>query len=119
MPKTPTATATKFSPSANSRMPSVKRGVPVIDVGADQAEQQAEHHHGERLDDRAMRQRDRRDEADDHQREIFGRAELAARSPVSGGAKSATRKVATVPAKNEPIAAVASAAPARPLRAIW
>ena len=38
---------------------------------------------------------------------------------VSGGAKTATRKVATVPAKNEPIAAMASAAPARPLRAIW
>ncbi len=28
MPKTPTATATKFNPSAYSRMPSVKRGVP-------------------------------------------------------------------------------------------
>ena len=27
-PNTPTATATKFSPSAYSRMPSVKRGVP-------------------------------------------------------------------------------------------
>ena len=38
---------------------------------------------------------------------------------VSGGANRATRKVETVPAKNEPIAAVASAAPARPLRAIW
>ena len=38
---------------------------------------------------------------------------------VSGGANSATRNVETVPAKNEPIAAIASAAPARPLRAIW
>jgi hypothetical protein len=38
---------------------------------------------------------------------------------VSGGAKMATRKVETVPAKNEPIAAMARAAPARPLRAIW
>ncbi|MHC2483065.1 hypothetical protein ACVIKP_004856 [Rhizobium leguminosarum] len=28
-PKTPTASATKFSPSAYSRIPSVKRGVPV------------------------------------------------------------------------------------------
>jgi hypothetical protein len=38
---------------------------------------------------------------------------------VSGGAKSATSKVATVPAKKEPMAAMASAAPARPFRAIW
>ena len=37
---------------------------------------------------------------------------------VSGGAKIATRKVATVPAKNDPSAATASAVPARPLRAI-
>src|SRR6478752_7359370 len=38
---------------------------------------------------------------------------------VRGGAKTATRKVETVPAKNEPRAAIARAAPARPLRAIW
>ncbi len=37
----------------------------------------------------------------------------------SGGAKAAISMVATVPAKNEPMAASASAAPARPLRAIW
>ena len=37
----------------------------------------------------------------------------------SGGAKSAINKVQTVPAKNEPIAAIARAAPARPWRAIW
>lgn len=36
----------------------------------------------------------------------------------SGGAASASRRVETVPAKNEPIAAVASATPARPFRAI-
>ena len=36
----------------------------------------------------------------------------------SGGAKPAIRKVAMVPAKNEAIAATASAAPARPFRAI-
>ena len=40
-------------------------------------------------------------------------------SSVSGGAKAATIMVATVPAKNEPRPAAASAAPARPLRAIW
>jgi hypothetical protein len=40
-------------------------------------------------------------------------------SLVSGGAKAATTSVPTVPAKNDPSAAVASAVPARPLRAIW
>jgi hypothetical protein len=37
----------------------------------------------------------------------------------SGGAATASTSVATVPAKNEPNAAVASAGPARPCRAIW
>ena len=37
----------------------------------------------------------------------------------SGGAKTARTRVATVPAKNDPSAAVASAAPALPCRAIW
>ena len=37
----------------------------------------------------------------------------------SGGAATAMMTVATQPAKNEPIAAVASAGPARPCRAIW
>ena len=37
----------------------------------------------------------------------------------SGGAKAATTIVANVPAMNEPRAAMASAVPARPLRAIW
>ena len=38
--------------------------------------------------------------------------------PVSGAPSAATSTVATQPAKNEPRAAMASAAPARPLRAI-
>ena len=36
-----------------------------------------------------------------------------------GGANRASTTVATVPAKNDPSAAVASAGPARPWRAIW
>ena len=36
-----------------------------------------------------------------------------------GGAKAASRKVATVPAKKEPMAAMDRAAPARPRLAIW
>ena len=37
----------------------------------------------------------------------------------SGGANAAISIVAKVPAKNEPSAAIASALPAWPLRAIW
>ena len=37
----------------------------------------------------------------------------------SGGPASAISSVPKVPAKNEPIAAMASAGPARPCRAIW
>ncbi len=59
-----------------------------VDVGADEAEQQAEHDHRQRLDDRAVRQRDRRDQADDHQREILGRRRISARSP-SAAARTA------------------------------
>ena len=40
-------------------------------------------------------------------------------SSVSGGANAAMTTVATQPAKNDPRPAAASAAPARPLRAIW
>ena len=47
-----------------------------IDVGADQAEQQAEEHHGDRLDDRAAGQHDRGHEAQRHQRAVVGRPEL-------------------------------------------
>jgi hypothetical protein len=43
------------------------------------------------------------------------RSAIAAR----GGPKAAIRKVATVPAKNEPTADVVRATPARPCRAIW
>ena len=39
--------------------------------------------------------------------------------PVSGGAKAATTSVPTVPAKKDASAAVASALPACPRRAIW
>ena len=40
-------------------------------------------------------------------------------SSVIGSAKAASSNVPTQPAKNEPSAAIHSAAPARPLRAIW
>ena len=40
-------------------------------------------------------------------------------SSASGGPATAIKSVPTVPAKNEPMAAMASAGPARPWRAIW
>ena len=47
-----------------------------------------------------------------------GEPNLSATS-ASGGPNSAISSVPTVPAKNEPMAAIASAGPARPCRAIW
>ncbi len=47
-----------------------------------------------------------------------GAANCSATS-ASGGPNSAISSVPTVPAKNEPMAAMASAGPARPWRAIW
>ena len=43
----------------------------------------------------------------------------ASASLVRGAPRTAIRTVATQPAKNEPIAAIASAGPARPCLAIW
>ncbi|MHC2890938.1 hypothetical protein ACVIU4_002092 [Bradyrhizobium barranii subsp. barranii] len=43
----------------------------------------------------------------------------ASASFVSGAPRTAIKTVATQPAKNEPIAAIASAGPARPCLAIW
>ena len=47
-----------------------------IHVGADEAEQDAEAHHGDGLDERAARQHNRGDETEHHQREIIRRTEL-------------------------------------------
>ena len=47
-----------------------------VDVGADQPKEEPEHDHGKRLEDRAVRERDRRDQAENHEREVLGGAEL-------------------------------------------
>ena len=47
-----------------------------LDVGADDADRQAEHRHGDALERRAARQRRAREQAQQHQRADFGRAEL-------------------------------------------
>ncbi len=51
-------------------------------------------------------------------REKYSAAPNCCARMVSGGANIAISTVATEPAKNEPIAAIASAGPARPWRAI-
>ena len=51
-------------------------GVAGVDVGADEPQQHAEQNHAERLEHRAARQHDGKDEAQRHQREIVGRREL-------------------------------------------
>ena len=56
-----------------------------LDVGADQPEQQAQHDHGEGLEQRAAGQRHRGDQAQHHQREVFRRAELEAPPPPAAG----------------------------------
>ncbi len=52
-------------------------------------------------------------------KEKYSGARNFSASSDSGGLAIAMMKVATVPANSEPSAAIASAAPARPLRAIW
>ena len=51
-----------------------------IEILPDHPEQQAEHDHRQRLQNRAVRQRDRGDEAEHDQREIFRRPELQRRA---------------------------------------
>ena len=54
-----------------------------VDVLADHAEEQAEHDHRQRLEDRAVGEGDRGDEAEDDQREVLGRPEVE-RGPGEG-----------------------------------
>ena len=46
-----------------------------FEIGADHRQQQAEHDHGDRLEHRALRQHDRKDQTEHHEREVFGRPE--------------------------------------------
>jgi hypothetical protein len=52
-------------------------------------------------------------------RATYSAGPKASAASAKGGANSATITVATVPAKNDPSAAVARAGPARPWRASW
>ena len=116
MPKMPTATETKLMPRVELEEAEGEARRAGVDVLADHAEQEAEHDHRERLEDRAVRQRDRGDRGRARSARNTRAAPKFSAARASGGAASARTKVATVPAKNEPSAAVASAGPAWPLR---
>ena len=49
---------------------------PRVHVGSDESHQQPEDDHRHRLEQRAVRENDRADQAEDHQREVFRRPEL-------------------------------------------
>ena len=46
-----------------------------FEIGADHRQEQAKDDHGDRLEHRALRQHDRKDQAENHQREVLGRPE--------------------------------------------
>ena len=75
-PNRPIATLTTPMPSVSSGTPKAKRATPELTSVPTMPEQQAEHDHRDRLEQRAVRQHDGADQAQHHQREVFGRAEL-------------------------------------------
>ena len=117
MPNMPMASATKLDAVRQFRDAEGEALLAGLHVGADQAERHAQRHHADRLHYRALREHGRDDEAQQHQREVSAGPKDSA-TWVSSGPEPATKIVATEPAKKEPSAEVASAAPARPLRAI-
>jgi hypothetical protein len=66
----------KPMPSVSSGMSKAEARHAGVHVGAHQSQQQAQHDHGDRLEQRARGQHHGADQAQDHQREVFGRAEL-------------------------------------------
>jgi hypothetical protein len=57
------------------RQPKAIARDPRIDVGPDEAENQAEHDHAEGVQQRALRKHEGGDESEHHQGEVFGRTE--------------------------------------------
>ena len=99
--------------------PKVKRASPVDRIEADRADDQADHRHHQRFEERAPGHIAKNDEAEDHEREVLGRTE-GQRRPGQGGSQNAPgRKARCVPAMKEPMAQIASAGPALPFWAIW
>ncbi len=90
-----------------------------VHVGADQAQEEAEHDHADRVEQRALRQHDRRDQAEDHEREVLGRPELErerGERRANGGDQERGDGAGEERADRPPWRAPT---PARPCRAIW
>ncbi|MFT3960359.1 MAG: hypothetical protein QM701_02765 [Propionivibrio sp.] len=115
---TPMAMTTKLMPSISSGMPKLKRGTAVITSVLIWPSSRPRTTMASAL----ASEPEARTTAPTRPRNIsaqYSGAPNSKASAVSGGAKAATTSVPKVPAKNEPRADTASAAPARPLRAIW
>ncbi len=118
MPKSPMATGTKPMPSASCGMPNVKRVWPEAMSVPTSPSSEPGDHHGDRAHDRALGQHHRGDQAEHQEAEVVGRLERAGDPRPAARRRARRPALPTQPAKNEPSAAMASAAPARPLRAI-
>ena len=118
MPNTPIVTPMKPIPSANSRMPNVKRktpelaSMPTIPIRSPNNTMAI----ALRSDPCARTVAPTRPNTIS---EKYSAGPNFSATSASGGANIAKATVPTQPAKKEPIAEVASAGPARPWRAIW
>ena len=117
-PNTPIATAAKSMPSVSSGMPNEKRAtpeftsVPTMPIKRpSKIMQMALTSEPDANTTAPTRPR--------HISEKYSAGPNWKATSASGGAKAAISSVPTQPAKNDPMAAMASACPARPFRAIW
>ena len=117
-PKTPMLSATKLSPSAISGMSKVKRWVPVSTSLPTRPSSRPSTIIVKALSSEPLASATEATRPSTISEKYSAGPNFSATS-ASGGAASTSRKVATVPAKKEPRAAVASAGPARPCLAIW
>jgi hypothetical protein len=118
MPKMPMASTAKSMPSARNCNPKVMRSWPVS-----RSVPTVESRIPSRIMAMALRIEPRASTTAKTRpitmREKYSAGPKMRARRVSGAPSAAITRVATVPAKNEPIAAMPSATPARPWRAIW
>ena len=87
-------------------------------IEADAGEQAAEERHQQRFVHRAVRQIDQRGQTEQHAARHIPAGQSEGPIPPTPALRYATPKIATVPPIKEPKAAMPSAGPARPWRAI-
>ena len=88
------------------------------DVGPDQPEEEAEQHHADGVQQRALRQHDRRHQAQHHEREVLGRAEPE-RDRRQRRAERGDQERGHGPGEERADRRGGEGGPARPWRAIW